>query len=437
MITIGLDIGTTSISGVVFDSTEQSVLTTETLPNNSRIEEKEPWQNIQDTEKIWNACQKIIARCQSKYPAISAIGLTGQMHGIVYLDKSGRAISPLATWQDARGDQSYRDGKSYTEFLTHQSGYRMSSGYGLTTHFYNQKNKMVPDGTASLCTIADYIGLRLTRRKKPLIHTSNAHSMGVFDLNNLTFDRDAINDAGINPGILPEVSPGEISIGWTTNGIPVCVAIGDNQASFIGAVGDTAHILTNIGTGSQLSVRSKTMVYAEGGLEVRPFVNGEFLLVGAGLSGGSAYALLRDLFREVLGLYDVKADEELYGKMENAARETMESKNPLAVDTRFKGTRRMPDIRGAIKQIGMNNLTAGQLALGVMQGICEELHRFYQLVPEALRKADVLVGSGNALRNNKTLREILSDRFGMALTMSPFIEEGAIGAGILAATMLE
>ena len=33
-----------------------------------------------------------------EYPEVEKIGLTGQMHGIVYIDKEGTCVSPLYTW---------------------------------------------------------------------------------------------------------------------------------------------------------------------------------------------------------------------------------------------------------------------------------------------------------------------------------------------------
>ena len=44
------------------------------------------------------------------------------MHGIVYIDGHGNALSPLITWQDGRGDLSYRDGLTYAEHLSKASG---------------------------------------------------------------------------------------------------------------------------------------------------------------------------------------------------------------------------------------------------------------------------------------------------------------------------
>ena len=431
MITIGLDVGTTTISGVVFDSTQQTVLATRTLPNNAQVQTGKLWENLQDPHVIWDTCLTLVNEFRKDFPQAAAIGLSGQMHGMVYVDSKGRALSNLVTWQDGRGNQIFLDGKTYAEILSGLLGYRMATGYGLTTHFYNLQNGLVPNGAATFCTIADYIGMRLCSRETPLVHASNAHSLGAFDLSRMQFDLEKISNVGINAGMLPEVAQGEAMIGETKDGIAVWAAIGDNQASFLGAAGDTYNVVANIGTSSQLSVRSRSLLSAEG-LDIRPHVKGEFILVGAGLCGGSAYALLRDLFQELLEMYGMDASNTLYEKMENAAVMVLESENQLAVDIRFRGTRLDAKPRGAITQIGMDNLSVGHLTLGVMRGICDELYGFYLNVPESLRDTKGMVGSGNALRHNATLRAILADRFGMELQLSPYKEEGALGASMVA-----
>jgi len=431
MITIGLDAGTTTISGVVYDSATNSVMATRTLPNKGQLRTQASWQNLQDAGSIMATCETLLEGFRRDFKNISGIGLSGQMHGIVYVDKHGKAISPMATWQDGRGDQVYQGEKTYVDELIAQSGYHMATGFGLTTHYYNLRNGIVPEGAAGMCTIADYVGMRLARRTRPLAHASNAHSLGMFDLTRMQFDTDAIEMMEIDPGILPEVAEGEAVIGETADGIPVWTALGDNQASFLGAAGDTYNVVANIGTSSQLSVRSRTLMEAEG-LDIRPHVQGQFILVGAGLCGGSAYALLHGLLQETLAMYGVESGDSLYEKMEQAARNAMQEEHPLEIDTRFRGTRIQPEIRGAIQQIGMDNFSVGHLALGVMHGIVDELYGFYQQVPDNLRAIKVMVGGGNALRHNATLRKILTEKFEMKLFLSPYVEESAIGASMVA-----
>jgi len=431
VITIGLDVGTTTISGVVFDSEKNAVLATRTIPNTSQIISDQPWEDLQDAAKIWAICQELLDGYYKEFPSVSYIGLTGQMHGILYIDQNGEPISPLVTWQDARGNLSFQNGESYAKILTRQSGYPMATGFGLTTHFFNLQNEAVPEKAAAICTIADYIGMRLCGLERPVMHASNAHSLGMFDLEKGQFDRDAIEQAGINGKILPAVLDGEKVIGKTAEGIAVCGAIGDNQASFLGATEGKSNMLVNIGTSSQLSVRSKTLVHSMG-LDTRPYLHGEYLLVGAGLCGGSAYAVLRGLFAQVLDLYGIQAKTDLYQKMSEAAKTAMEEQNPLHFDTRMRGTRIAPDKRGTITQIGTENFTVGHLALGVMRGICEELYGFYKLVPKNACDDEIIIGSGNALRKNAVLRETLARQFRKYVQLSPFEEEAALGASLIA-----
>lgn len=56
-------------------------------------------------ERVRRLIESLLHRC----PTIKAIGFTGQMHGIVYMDKDGRLLSPLYTWEDNRAGAVYGD----------------------------------------------------------------------------------------------------------------------------------------------------------------------------------------------------------------------------------------------------------------------------------------------------------------------------------------
>ena len=81
----------------------------------------------------------------------------------------------------------------------------------------------------------------------------------------------------------------------------VTAAIGDNQAAFLGAVGNREDTgLVNMGTGGQVSMLSR-QYFAKDGIEARPFLGGgTYLLAGASLCGGRSYALLEEFFRKFL-----------------------------------------------------------------------------------------------------------------------------------------
>lgn len=133
-------------------------------------------------------------RLLQEFPDIGCVGLTGQMHGIVYVDAAGQLLSPLYTWQDETGAQPGPDGKSTAARLTARTGYPLASGYGLVTLACHQAAGTIPDGAAAVCTIADYLAMRLSGRTAPRLTPSMAASLGLFD--GTDFDRKAVRPGG-------------------------------------------------------------------------------------------------------------------------------------------------------------------------------------------------------------------------------------------------
>ncbi len=251
---VGIDIGTSTISGIIFDPETRNFRSV-TRKNMSRLESENDWEDLQDPQIIFTIVQEILDEFLARPDEIRGIGITGQMHGILYVDKDGHCISPLYTWQDRRGDLNYQDNLSYAGFLARHTGYALSAGYGLVTHFYNFRNNLIPDGSHKICTIMDYIVMKLANNKIPVIDPSNAASLGFYDLQGSAFDRQALNKVSIQLDILPEIVPSGQIAGYYNKEIFVCNAIGDNQASFLGSVNEMeTSVLINIGTGSQLSV---------------------------------------------------------------------------------------------------------------------------------------------------------------------------------------
>ncbi len=405
----GIDIGTTSICGIVFDTDKGIIEKSVTLPNTSFIESDKSFEKIQNPDIIMKTVDSLLSELITE--DISAIGFSGQMHGIVYTDSDGNAISPLYTWQDERSAIELENGKSYAQTLG------CFAGYGLATDYYNEKNGLVPDNAEYLCTIADYAVMKLCGLKKPVVHITNAASLGCFDIVSNKFTSDNSR--------LPEVTAEFRTVGEYKN-IPVCVALGDNQASFIGSVSDADHALINVGTGSQISWLSEKLVNADG-VENRPFDGSRYLAAGCALCGGRAFAMLEKLFREIANLSfdnEIKSCYQYIDKLLETKKTTT-----LSADCRFCGTRNDPSVRGGIYNISENNFTAADIALSVLNGMSDEL---YQMYSNGGKKAEMLVCSGNGIRKNKTLQRIVSEMFGSDIKIPLFEEEASFGAALSA-----
>ena len=424
---IGLDIGTTSISAVAAEVSSGALLRSVTVPNDGILPSPDGVSRLQDPVRIVETALGLKESLAAEFSPVAAIGVTGQMHGILYLDRAGRAVSPLYTWQDGRGNLPY--GKStYAAHLSTRSCYPLASGFGLVTHFINREQGLVPSEAVTFCTIQDYIALLLARRKTPLLHASDAASFGCFDLEAHTFDRFAMEKLGFDNAFLPAVTA-ETAIIGQDGSIPVAAAIGDNQASVLGSLRENADILVNIGTGSQVSAVVSAPVPFPAGT-VRPYVDGKFLLAGSPLCGGRAYALLHRFFARCAELFGGDG-RDIYTVMNDMAAEQPED-HSLTVDTRFCGTRNDPALRGALSETSEDNFTPEQLTRGVLWGMTAELRGLYGEMP-LLSPATGLVGSGNAVRKNPVLRRYLEEQFNLPLKLPVHREEAAFGAAVFAA----
>ena len=108
---LGIDIGTTSISFAVVDGNE--VIYTSSSCNSSALKENNDYQNADIIfETVKDETDKIL-----KNYKIESIGFTGQMHGIVYTDDNGLAVSPLYTWKTQTGNLIYKDGYTFCDYI--------------------------------------------------------------------------------------------------------------------------------------------------------------------------------------------------------------------------------------------------------------------------------------------------------------------------------
>lgn len=429
MLTIGLDIGTTTVSAVAVD--DGRVLDSITRPHSGFLPDTPAWERTQDPGMLLRTAKDLLDTLLEKHPA-QRIGITGQQHGIVYLDSMGNPLSPLYTWQDGRGNLPVQ-GETYAAMLTRKTGYGVASGYGLVTHYYNLQHNLVPENAAVLTTIHDYIAMVLCGLTRPVTEPSDAQSLGFFDLAADDFDRQALLELGIDPAILPRVVRRQF-VGTTATGIPVAVPIGDNPASFLGATGGQDAVLVNVGTGSQISVHSNVRQTLPG-LEMRPYPLGGYLQVGAALCGGRAWAMTERFFSDAVYAFTGQRLE-LYEKLDALLDSTADDGTCPRVQTTFDGTRQDPEKRGCVEGLSKENFTPGALALGVLHGMTDELYQMYQGYLQAdLPAKQLLLGSGNGLRKNKHLRRITEKTFGMPLTLTDQPEEAALGAAIYAAIL--
>lgn len=424
--TLGIDTGTTSISIVAVNDAHE-LLTSRTVNHNAFIQGEFPESRVQNPELILEIVTANLNSIVSDFGSPSAIGFTGQMHGILYVNSNGSAVTPLYTWQDQSANIPV-NGETSLQLL-HRNGLKCSSGYGTATHFYLQRTGKIPSDAVKLSTISDYIAMKLCGNSSPTLSAEMAAGLGSFNLRERNFDFNALEKAGVNLSFLPTVQKRCQVIGTTASGVPVVSSMGDNQASFRGSVTDPDKtLLLNIGTGSQVSFMTREFADVEGDIELRPYGD-DYLLAGSALCGGRAYAMLEGFYREIAG-------KECYILMAEHAEKFLRVhglNEAWEVDTRFNGTRSDPSITGSIKGITADNFTVGAFTVGVIRGILEELKGMYEAMKKLTgRSAGMIVGSGNGLRKNHVMRKIAGELFGLEVNIPQYQEEAARGCAFCA-----
>lgn len=245
---LGVDLGTTSLAAVLVDGRGKA-LQSWTAANPSAGEVRQG-RDEQDADAILAAAEKLIAQAEAAAKAanrrIVAIGWTGQMHGLVAVDRQLRALTPFVTWRDKRCQPP-------------------RLGVGIMEDWRRRKLK-------GIYRALSLPGLALARRTgRCLVDSTFLSSMG--EARELArFGR-----------WLPELDESFM--------------LGDNQAGVYAALRLKPHALVvNLGTSGQLSqvVGAGERVRLTGpAIDTRPFPGGRRLLCRASHLGGAALSRLR------------------------------------------------------------------------------------------------------------------------------------------------
>src|SRR5258705_4029757 len=114
MKTLGIDVGTGGTRAVVIDP-DGRVVASATAEHVPFVSTRTGWAE-QDPEDWWRATSTVVRKVlsQSSSDESKAVGLSGQMHGLVLLDQSDEVLRPAIIWCDQRTDSQC---KSLTELV--------------------------------------------------------------------------------------------------------------------------------------------------------------------------------------------------------------------------------------------------------------------------------------------------------------------------------
>jgi xylulokinase len=227
---VGLDVGTTGVKAIKISASGDVV---------ARVEREYPlvtprpgWVE-QDPEQWWRATEAALD--ELGLSDVAGIGLSGQMHGLVALDRDLRVLRPAILWNDQRtASQCERIEQLLgLDALIRLTGNRALTGFTAPKLLWLRENE--PDLYGRIAHVAlpkDYVRLRLTGDL--VSDVADASGTLLFDVANRRWSPELIEALGVDPDWLaPALESPDLS-GTTTEGTPVAAGAGDQAAGAIG-----------------------------------------------------------------------------------------------------------------------------------------------------------------------------------------------------------
>jgi xylulokinase len=435
-VSIGIDLGTSGVKVIALTSNGTGVA--ESHATYPLYTPKPGWTEQQPSDwldGVKTALRDLSAQLEPQYQAV-AIGVAGQMHGAVFLDKNLHVIRPAPLWNDQRTGAACEEIEAAIPRpdLIQRTGNAAVTGFQLPKLVWLRQAE--PENFSRVCHVLlpkDYLNLALTGNI--VSDPSDASGVGALNLERCDWDTDILSALKLESSLFPTVQPSHSLVGALLQdlaletglpaGIPVVAGASDNAGAQIG-LGIGSH---NPGVGSVSLGTSGVIVVPlatpnaepEGRVHLFCHADGGYFLLGCTLSAAGSLQWFRDtLAKEVsfeqlmLEAADVPSGAEGLTWLPYLAGERSPHLNP--------------DLRGAWLGLSLAN-TRGHLVRAVLEGVAFSLRQTLAAM-NPIAKAEKLLSVGGGSRSSLWLGMV-----GNALRLpleQPALEEGpARGAAIL------
>ncbi len=449
MYLLGIDIGTSSAKCLLTDTAGSAVLS---VSRGYPLETPRPgWaeQRAEDwAEAVFACLRELITEHGIRPSEIGGISFSGQMHGLVPLDKNGNVIRKSILWCDQRTEKqcnAITAAAGGRDKLLNMTNNVMLTGYtgGKILWLKETEPEHYRAMTVFICP-KDYVRFRLTG----VICTdeSEASGTGFFDTKNRCWHEDLIRAAGLDFSVFPKVVRSTDPAGTVSEeaarctgllaGTPVFAGGGDAvvQAFGSGLIAEGT-VGTVIGTAGNVSMGFESYrENPEGKLQMFcAVVPDRYLSFGATQTAGGALRWFRD---ELAGEVAAEAKEKgmnAFDLLNEMALMSPPGANGIVFAPYLSGERcPYPDAnaRGVLYGLSLNTRKR-DIVRAVMEGIVFSLRQIVDIYRSFARVESAAASGGGA--NSDVFLRMQADIFELPVyTVSAAGEGGAYGAALLA-----
>ena len=449
MYTLGIDIGTSCAKCLLMTrdgrvaaraSREYPLLT----PRPGWAEQDPAWW----VEAAFESIRRLTESSGISASEIEGIGFSGQMHGLVPLDREGRVIRKSILWCDQRTEPQCRETERAAggrDALLAMTNNVMLPGYtgGKLLWLREEEPESFRRMTVFLCP-KDYLRYRLTG--EICMDVSEASGTGLFDTRNRRWCVPLTEALGLDASLFPPVkesteTAGRISAEAAEQtglqaGTPCFAGGGDAVVqSFGSGLIREGRVGTVIGTAGNVSMGFTRYTPNPGG-KLQAFCGvtpGSYMSFGATQTAGGALRWFRDeLCRDIRTRAETE-ETDAFDLMSGMAESSQPGAGGVVFAPYLSGERcPWPDAaaRGVLYGLSLNT-TQADMIRAVMEGIVYSLRQIVDIY-RTFTRVDSAAASGGGAKGGLFLR-MQADIFGVpVVTQSAASEGGAYGAALIA-----
>jgi len=452
---IGIDIGTSGCKSILVDNDGNVVASV--MEEYPLYTPHTDWAE-QDPLDWWNATlktlQQIIKKSSVLLNSIRVIGLSGQMHGLVALDKNYNVIRPDFLWNDQRTLKQCKeiiDAVGGESELLKYTNNNMLPGYtGGKILWLKEEEPENYEKAVILLNPKDYIRYKLTG--EIATEVSDASGTGLFDVKNRKWNEALLNILKIPRGLLPECYESPVITGYITDevssktGLPKGLAVagggGDAviQTTGTGLVKEGILGLT-LGTAGIIAMGLNSFQFNSTG-RLQIFCNNApdtWNIMGVTLAAGGSYQWFKNVLCKYETLQSKKNSKDVYEILDEAVeKKSLPGSKNLIFLPYLSGERcpyADPNARSVFLGLTLRH-NHEDMARSVMEGVSYSARQVYELITEMnnrLKVSEIRISGGGS--SSHLWRQIVSDVFQLPVkTVSGSKEGGAYGAVMIAGT---
>ncbi|WP_410513607.1 gluconokinase [Paenibacillus sp. BR2-3] len=443
---IGVDIGTTSTKSVLFTSEGKLIeshnieyLLITPTPTTAELDPEVLFQAVIGT------IEQIMLKSKVDPSQVLCVSFSSAMHSVIGVDSEGRPLTKVITWADNRSaawaDRIKEDWNGHEIYLrTGTPIHPMSPLVKLT--WLRHEHQELFASISKFISIKEYVFYKLFNRY--VIDYSIASATGMFNLNDLNWDEEALQVAGVTAEQLSE----PVSTTYALTGLdkaraaemnlsaetPFVVGASDGVLSNLGVNAiDPGVVAITIGTsGAIRTVTDKPVTDPKGRIFCYALTENHWVIGGPVNNGGMIFRWIRDQLGSAEKETAIRLGKDPYEILTEIAAKVNPGSDGLIFHPYLAGERAPlwdANARGSYFGLSLHHKKEHMIR-AALEGVIYNLYSVFLALEELIGQPKKIQATGGFARS-ELWRQMMSDIFDQELHVPESVESSCLGAAIL------